>query len=554
MDKKTQLSRMEAIQTILAPLRGLSLSTLNSGVMTPRMSLSRESSAVSAISLYTQLDQELKKNALLTDSCASIGVNYLPNEIIWFVLSQVAQQCLRSGKMADLLKCNLVDKRFNEFSKVFLYRNVHLTSINGFNSLLIAITRKKYGKLIRRVSLYNISYLEGLQWFEFLTMCPNLTEINVERCLIDASFPTSIVTEFPGVSKLIISDCATCPLHPILELCKRTTGLERLAITGCNFNEENMCDLISHCPRLKEIKLGSHIGASLTTVGSAGGDLFAKTLASKCTELISADLTGIISMTDIGWQCLMKSCGYKLEKLVIRRAMQISLDQFILISSCKILTRLTIANVPHITDEVVVEIMENIGGNLVFLQLESLSITDNSIEAVVKNCSKLVQLRLYQCEQLMSLNFIFEMCELKTLRYLILHGCRHLEAEEAYINEELSPTLANSATLAPISRIKYLSSVSPMILEPTSPAYIPANSPERENLIGNGYFLKHLEIVDCPLIYNNTLQFLLRHCQELKRFIFVGDCLENSIRKRLESNTRIKHSVYVLTPTTPNFE
>jgi hypothetical protein len=42
-------------------------------------------------------------------------------------------------------------------------------------------------------------------------------------------------------------------------------------------NETNMCDLVFKCPLLKIVRLGSHGGASLTDLGSAGRNIFAET-------------------------------------------------------------------------------------------------------------------------------------------------------------------------------------------------------------------------------------------------------------------------------------
>jgi hypothetical protein len=336
---------------------------------------------------------------------------------------------------------------------------------------------------------------------------------------------------------------------PVLQICKKSARLEKLSIMGCNYNEDDMCEMILSTPWLREIKLGSHAGASLTTSGSAGGDRFAQVVSENCPNLVSADLTGIISMTDDGWKQFMNACGPKLEKLCVRRAMQISLEGLQMVSMCSRLTKLTIANVPHLNDPILIQILDAIGPQLQFLQLESLEITNDTLEAVAKTCTQLIQLRIYSCNQLQSLNSIFYAPQLGFLRYLVLHNCRDLEADLECDYQDPSTVPVDSSTLPPVTKIKY---VSPESFSPITPC-IDATELVHEPCCLKVY-LKHLEIVDCPLLSEDAIDLMLTHSQRLTRFVYVGETLDSNIRKKLKQKKQVKYSIYVLTPTTPHFQ
>jgi hypothetical protein len=301
--------------------------------------------------------------------------------------------------------------------------------------------------------------------------------------------------------------------------------------------------MISYCGRLKEIKLGSHADASLTAVGSAGGDLFAKTLSEKCQYVNSADLTGMISMTDSGWTHFMRTCGERLQKLVIRRAMQISLELFGLVSLCSNLKRLTFANVPHINDDVIIGVVTNIGHQLSFLQLESIPITDRTLTCISQCCFSLVQLRVYQCKRWETFETILYASRLEKLRYLVIHGCSELKAAIQCVDlSEWNLSMDMNSDSPPISDKTYIShsSIIPHPLTST----LAISSIRREQDCQISLDLQHLEIVECDMLGQDQIGKMLLHLKLLNRFIYVGEALDLKIHNMISTRRNIKFSIY----------
>ena len=460
--------------------------------------------------------------------------------------------------------------RFHYFSTIFLWNHIDLKNKSALESLIETFkdTTKlqRLGKLVKSLTFSHISFIEQERWSSLLDCCPNIEYFAVERCHLQFRNDLAISDRLlPKLQALIISDCSSCPVDPLLLICQKATSLSKLSVSGCNFNELQMCDMISLCPNLKDLKLGSHAGSSLTSLGSAGGDFFAKTLAEKCPHLIGADLTGIISMTDVGWTRLMYELGPKFQKLYIRRAMQISLDSFLLVKKCTSLTRLTIANVPHLTDEIVIEILNEIGPQLTFLQLESLPVTDSTFQALAKTCTNLIQLRVFQCRAWNNLDHILLATNFTKLKTLVIHGCDLLESTfdcERVMSSTQShgSQTPESSSMPDVRRIRDTGYISPLSglhlmsspLTPKSPATIPSNSNNCCTLLST---ITHFEIVSCDAIEHKCVRSFLNHWVGLKRFIYVGSAnLDVSIRKQLAKRKNLITSIYALTPSTPHFD
>ena len=103
---------MDKMRALVSPLQNLTLNISNSGLSSPRMSLSRQSS-LSAISLYERLEI-IRRDELSLEEAQScyIKKNQLPKDIIRMILSFVSKNCNRSGIMTDLVTCSMVDKRY----------------------------------------------------------------------------------------------------------------------------------------------------------------------------------------------------------------------------------------------------------------------------------------------------------------------------------------------------------------------------------------------------------------------------------------------------------
>lgn len=218
----------------------------------------------------------------------------IPNEILWMIIEYAAMNCKRTGKYADLLELSKVDRSFNCISNAFLWSEVNLTSPSQLRSILAVLRdpgkSQYFGYLIKSITLASISFIENKDWMDLLNSCAKLTSICVERCHIqegvgDTDFDPLTNPPLESLRMIVVSDSPNCPVQPILSLCSRARVVSKLSITGCNYNESDMCQMIAYCPYLNDIKLGSHAGASLTTIGSAGGDEFARTLAENCPLL-----------------------------------------------------------------------------------------------------------------------------------------------------------------------------------------------------------------------------------------------------------------------------
>jgi Leucine-rich repeat (LRR) protein len=197
-------------------------------------------------------------------------------------------------------------RRFNSISNRFLWYHVEIESaksLEALHSVFTAVTKRNhFGSMVKGLSISQVNYIESATWKSLLDSCSKLKFLCIERCHIEDTKDFRLSPNYlNNLEILVVSDCPSCPIQPFLHICQRSPLLTKLAITGCNFNEENMCDMVSLIPQLKEIKLGSHHNPSMTTLGSAGGDVFAKTLSERCPLLVSADLTGMLSMTETGW-------------------------------------------------------------------------------------------------------------------------------------------------------------------------------------------------------------------------------------------------------------
>ena len=181
-------------------------------------------------------------------------------------------------------------------ANLFLWSNIEIRTRDSFLSLIATLVENRrmmnFGRLIRQLTLNNIPYIDKDQWDLLLESCPKLLGICLERCMIEANDDPPIENYPDTITTFVMSDSPMCPVQPILNICIASKGITRLQVSGCNFTEKDMCKMVSLTPRLKDIKLGSHAGASLTAIGNAGGNDFAKSLAENCPLLIGADLTG----------------------------------------------------------------------------------------------------------------------------------------------------------------------------------------------------------------------------------------------------------------------
>ncbi|KAH6596415.1 hypothetical protein BASA50_005121 [Batrachochytrium salamandrivorans] len=411
-----------------------------------------------------------------------VGLFYsLPNEVLVSVLDYVASRRLGNIRYESIQSCALVDRRWNMCASSFLWRHVFLRSQSCFESFMRTLadtkwTMHRYGRFVRSISLLSVDVHDS-QWQLLIQCCTNLESIFMERVstltfevemqalqaqgkydrssnlgqlpcdnavgVIDyTSAPLKLQTvELDGCIllqrfyELVVVDSPQLLLGSIVKLLQHSPKTKRLAISGCNFNDDDMCKLVQYCPYLRDISIGSHMSNGQVLSQSIGGDAFADALVTTCPDLYAVDLTGIVSMTDDGFSQFLHHHGAKLQKLQLRLAMQISVDALFLISKycgygC--LRRLTLANIPHMTDDLLERILQNgVSETLESLQLEALRISDVAIAVVGRQCIGLKHLRLCGLAQLSNLAVILgDGCHsFPKLRQLILHDVSHLTEE-----------------------------------------------------------------------------------------------------------------------------
>jgi hypothetical protein len=221
-----------------------------------------------------------------------------------------------------------------------------------------------------------------------------------------------------------------------------------------------------------------------------------------------------------------------------------------------------------LTDGVLSVLLEAIGPQLSFLQLEALGITNESFTTLAKCCVNLIQLRIFQCHNWESLNIILNFSKLNHLKTLVIHGCGQLESTIEcccpssfgttgnLLNPEESP---ESSSLPDVRRIRDTSYISPLnalhlISSPITPGSDSSSDHRKASSCQVSVMITHFELVSCDMIDQKSIKSLINHWTGLKRFIFVGAGLDISIRRYLLKRKNLVTSIYALTPSSPNFE
>nr|KAJ3420331.1 hypothetical protein HK105_005805 [Polyrhizophydium stewartii] len=554
------------------------------------------------------------------------GIVRVPNEVLIMVMAHVGNRRQRGWGYAAIRACALVDRRWNLCASSFLWRHVEIESQRSFELLmrtlrLGGLATHQYGRSVHSISLMGVA-VPPEDWAVLLRECRNVQSLHLERfCYGAQGTPTRLTTMLmhgggagggaggagshvnvgqihapmstlaPSAAmsattpdapmsadagggivdaskllakfrELVVDDSPQLPLGPIVQLLERAPKTRRLAISGCNFNEENMCTLVYYCPCLVDISLGSHMSNGQTLSGSAGGDAFANALATTCPELRAADLTGIVSMTDEGFANLIRTRGPQLHALQVRRAMQISVDALRMIAThCAhgALKRLTLANIPHMTDELLLQILGSpLVESLECLQLEALAVGDATIAQVARLGVRLRQLRLYDLDQLADLASVVGggRHTLPKLRQLVVHGSFRLAEETPLVCVHGTLGAATGSQMASpqvVERLIYhISEMDPATALGTPDLVTPQSAFGGCSIAAP--HLGRLEIVGCNALKEETLAKLLRHWVFAKRFVYVGPSVSKEFRQQLaKAMPKCNSSVYVLSPQTPNF-
>jgi len=111
---------------------------------------------------------------------------------------------------------------------MFLWHHIDLKSKSGLASLVDlfkdSVKLQRLGKLVKAVTFSQIAFIEHEYWSAILDSCPNLEYFGVERCHLQQ--PSTVEhsqqpSPAPKLQTFLISDCASCPVEPILVICAR---------------------------------------------------------------------------------------------------------------------------------------------------------------------------------------------------------------------------------------------------------------------------------------------------------------------------------------------
>ena len=354
-------------------------------------------------------------------------------------------------------------------------------SWNSFYSVITSNLASHYYGSIRQLYLHTLSIEYG-QWFSLTRNLTGLQLLSLEQVKLSPIHSSKIdfnhqLATMQCLKEMVISDCSRLILTPMILLFQRAPRIRKLSVTGSDFNEGDLCSMVSFCNNLTDITLGieqsRQNGRDL-----AGGDTFASALIRHCPRIQCLDLTGLLSLSDTGFVALIKAYGPRLRKLQLRKAPIIStyaLSQIAILCNGSTLKKLSFGATPGLTDRVLELIMTETATSLEFLQLDSVEITDKGARAVARHGKSLRQLRMYDLKNLTDISFISdrEAVPLLNLRQLILHG---------------SPDITEVHDL--------------------------------ENL--GAPQLERLELVGCYCIDEQLMRKMIRHFSQLSRFIYVG--------------------------------
>ncbi|EGF78851.1 expressed protein [Batrachochytrium dendrobatidis JAM81] len=593
--------------------------TENSSENSPLQLIGTDFSETGAACNPSNTQQYQKKNVQSHDAFYSI-----PNEVLMLILGHVADRRIKGWSCSYLKACTLVNKKWNMCASAFLWKHVVFYQQQYYDVFQSMLMVKKsmlhqYVRFVRSIRLEDIT-IQTNDWQRLVDACFNLESLFIKRVvsiipatnlnaphatsnsttcsaytdlkntnvqvLSSASIPTKSCFSLSRFQELVVSDSPQLRLSLLINLLQVSPKTKRISVSGCSFNEEDMCTMVKLCPNLVDISLGSHMSNGQIFSRSSGGDAFAGALVTTCPNLKAVDLTGIVSMTDQGFTYFLSARGKTLQKLQIRLAMQISVDALSQIGRCcafGYLKKLTLANIPHMTDELLMSILESLlRETLEFLQLEALNISDSTVAWIGQTCTELKQLRLCGLNQPLDLTVILSGRSLTfpKLRHLIIQDTPNIFEETSLMCQHQAYTkTTNDLVSIEIDELKerLISDISemdpsPILASPelrTPLAGILNDKPTADTTqhrrssvpfktvrcqIGAPY-LNRLEIIGCTEISEKTLVTLICHWSQLQRFIYVGNRVSPEFRFRLSHILpKCRSDIYVLSPITPGFE
>lgn len=268
-----------------------------------------------------------------------------------------------------------------------------------------------------------------------------------------------------------IYNSSRCILGAMILIFQTSPFIQRLSITGSDFNEGDLCCIVSFCPNLIEFNL------DIPTLFKdlLGGDALASCMARQCTKIQYLALEGLQNMSDDGLLSIIRSLGPQLERLQLKSCSQVTEYGLARIADCLNLKKLTLSHIPALNDGILIGIVTFIYKKLEFMQLESVPISNCGIQYISNVARSLKQLRLYDLDLLTDISFLShsESHGLSNLKLLMLHG---------------SPALSNSKDIEKFG--------APL--------------------------LERLELVGCVSIDEKLLNNMILNFSKLKRLIYAG--------------------------------
>ena len=316
-------------------------------------------------------------------------------------------------------------------------------------------------------------------------MCPHLANFGLEKTSISKT--NRLRERLHNLKSLTIIKCSSFCFNSIFNLVI-LSSLENLEIIDCQFNELEISMLVTICSKLSSLGLGTYFSTNFAQCG----DAFAKILVNSCKQLKILNLSSISLMSEIGMMEILNSYSKQLTTICIRRAYNVPPQILSRIQEFNNLKCLTLAHL-YINDDSASTIINEIGGNLFFLFLDTIFIGDQTIRLISKKCINLQQLRLYNIQDFTDFRILLSSEYLKKLRILIINSC---------------PLLVYGS----LTDIKLS--------------------------------LFHLELVNCDFLEQETIYQFLSRLNSLKKFVYVGYSLSLKNRDFLRSKTSLVHEIY----------
>jgi hypothetical protein len=421
-----------------------------------------------------------KKVNLAEKPDGSKYLSKLPVEII----SQILIYLLNDE--CDLRELLLLNKRYdlyfnarwNKCTTQFLWRNVNIGNNSKWQQLLSTLSSMNaynYFSCIRDIYIHNVT-IDYSHFFDLtkqlvsvkLLSIENMKSIAPSRGLISLSKNMATMICLKEVN---IYNSSRCIWTAMILIFQRSPFIQKISISGCDFNEGDLCSVVSFCPNLIEFNL--EIPAEFHSL--IGGDVMISSLTRHCNKVQCISLEGLVSISDDGLVAIVRILGPKLKKFQLKTCNYLTENGLSKIADCRELKKLTLSNIPSLNDHILRIIVNRISKTLEFLQLESVPISDHGIQHIANNGTSLKQLRLYDLHLLTDISFLgkTESRGLSKLKQLILHG---------------SPALSNPKGVEQFGAV----------------------------------LLERLELVGCISVDENLMNVMIIHFSKLKRFIYSG--------------------------------